>query len=179
MAEVKLNQFNEVIVNEQDILKGLYSGQLHSFSLLNIEDPQLIQQFNTNVEANADSIDKMIKYVEPTCSIEEFDLHNQKQWFIPEEYKTFDIAGWLLEQCSDNEVWQSRVVEELELFVQHDMVDVLVCVKYLVDYMRKHDIVWGLGRGSSVASFCLYLIGIHKVDSIKYQLDIREFLKGE
>jgi DNA polymerase III alpha subunit len=120
----------------------------------------------------------MVEYVAPTCSVEEFDLLNQQQWFIPEEYKTFDIAGWLLEQCTSDEQI-ARVVEELELFVQHGMVDVLVCVKYLVDYMRKHDIVWGLGRGSSVASYCLYLIGIHKVDSIKYQLDIREFLKGE
>ena len=178
MAEVKLNQYNEVIVNEQDILKGLYSGQLHSFSLLNIEDPQFIQQFNTSVDANADNIDKMMQYVAPTCSVEEFDLHNQQQWFIPEEYKTFDIASWLIRQCT-TEVETSRVLEELELFIQHGMVDVLVCVKYLVDYMRKHDIVWGLGRGSSVASYCLYLIGIHKVDSIKYQLDIREFLKGE
>jgi DNA polymerase III alpha subunit len=175
---VKLNQFNEVIVNEQDILKSLYSGQLHSFSRLNIEDTELIQQFNTNVAANADSIDKMIEYIEPTCSVEEFDLRNQQQWFFPEEYKTFDIAGWLLAQCTSDEQI-ARVVEELELFVQHGMVDVLVCVKYLVDYMRKHDIVWGLGRGSSVASYCLYLIGIHKVDSIRYQLDIKEFLKGE
>ena len=178
MAEVKLNQYNEVIVNEQDILAGLYSGQLHSFSQLNIQDTQLIQQFNTNVEINADTIDRMVEYVAPTCSVEEFDLLNQQQWFIPEEYKTFDIAGWLLEQCTSDEQI-ARVVEELELFVQHGMVDVLVCVKYLVDYMRKHDIVCGLGRGSSVASYCLYLIGIHKVDSIKYQLDIREFLKGE
>lgn len=178
MAEVKLNQFNEVIVNEPDILKGLYSGQLHSFSLLNIEDPQLIQQFNTNVEANADSIDKMIKYVEPTCSIEEFDLHNQQQWFIPDSYKDLRIEEFLLEHCTTDEQTE-RVLQELELFFQHGMVDVLICIKYLVDYMRANNIVWGLGRGSSVASYCLYLIGIHKVDSIKYQLDIKEFLKGE
>jgi DNA polymerase III alpha subunit len=59
------------------------------------------------------------------------------------------------------------------------MIDVLLCIKYLVDYMREHNIVWGVGRGSSVASYCLYLIGVHKVDSIKYQLDIKEFLKEE
>ena len=36
---------------------------------------------------------------------------------------------------------------------------------------------WGVGRGSSVSSYCLYLIGIHMVDSIKYNLDIQEFFK--
>jgi len=175
---VKLNQYNEVIVDEQDILKGLYSGQISSFSRLNIKDPNLIQQFNSNVEINADSIDRMIEYVEPTCSVEEFDLRNQQQWFIPKEYKDLRIEEFLLDQCTTEEQTE-RVLQELELFFQHDMIDVLVCVKYLVDYMRKHNIVWGLGRGSSVASYCLYLIGIHKVDSIKYQLDIKEFLKGE
>jgi DNA polymerase III alpha subunit len=43
--------------------------------------------------------------------------------------------------------------------------------------MRSNNIVWGVGRGSSVASYVLYLLGVHKVDSIKYGLDIREFLK--
>jgi DNA polymerase III alpha subunit len=43
--------------------------------------------------------------------------------------------------------------------------------------MRKNKIVWGVGRGSSVASYVLFLIGIHKVNSLKYNLDIKEFLK--
>jgi DNA polymerase III alpha subunit len=38
-------------------------------------------------------------------------------------------------------------------------------------------VLWGVGRGSSVASYCLYILGVHKVDSIKYELDIHEFLK--
>jgi len=43
--------------------------------------------------------------------------------------------------------------------------------------MRKNNLVWGVGRGSSVSSYLLYLIGVHKVDSYKYRLDIKEFLK--
>ena len=175
---MKLNQYSELIVDEQDILKGLYSGQVGSFSALNIQDTQLIQQFNTNLALNADSLDMMKEYIEPSCSVEEFDLVNQQQWFIPSEYKDIRIEEFLLQQCKTEEEVE-RVLQELELFFQHRMMDVLICVKYLVDYMRKHDIVWGLGRGSSVASFCLYLIGLHKINSLKYQLDIKEFLKGE
>ena len=48
---------------------------------------------------------------------------------------------------------------------------------YLVDYMRKNKIVWGVGRGSSVASYVLYLIGVNKIDSIKYKLECQEFLR--
>jgi DNA polymerase III alpha subunit len=43
--------------------------------------------------------------------------------------------------------------------------------------MRDNNIVWGVGRGSSVASYVLYLLGIHKIDSIKYNLSPDEFFK--
>jgi DNA polymerase III alpha subunit len=53
----------------------------------------------------------------------------------------------------------------------------LFYLKYLVDTLRENKILWGVGRGSSVASYVLYLIGVHKIDSLKYNLDIAEFLK--
>jgi len=49
--------------------------------------------------------------------------------------------------------------------------------KYFVDTMQANNVVWGVGRGSSVASYVLYLIGVHKIDSIKYNLDWQEFLR--
>ena len=57
------------------------------------------------------------------------------------------------------------------------MIEVLKYLKYLVDTMRQHKILWGVGRGSSVASFCLYLLGVHRINSLKYNLDITEFLR--
>ena len=48
---------------------------------------------------------------------------------------------------------------------------------YLVDHMRENNIVWGVGRGSSTASYVLFLIGIHKINSIQFGLDWREFLR--
>ena len=50
-------------------------------------------------------------------------------------------------------------------------------MKYLVDTLRKNNIIWGVGRGSSVASYVLYLLGVHRIDSLYYDLDITEFLK--
>ena len=65
------------------------------------------------------------------------------------------------------------------MFEERKMMNVLRFLIYLVDTMRKNKIVWGVGRGSSVASYVLFLIGIHKVNSLKYNLDIKEFLKWE
>ena len=57
------------------------------------------------------------------------------------------------------------------------MLNVLCYMVYLVDFMRENKIVWGVGRGSSVASYILYLIGVHKVNSIQYGLDFNEFMR--
>ena len=103
---------------------------------------------------------------------------NKNNWFIPEEYKTMDILDWLYQRCSTPEI-RERVVEELRLFAKHDMIPVLKTMKYVVDTLRANNIVWGVGRGSSVSSYVLYLIGIHKIDSVKYDLPIDEFFKGE
>lgn len=175
---MKTNKFGEIILNSNDIFDGLYSGQISSFDCIKTEDVNLINTVNTHIDSNADDIKKFLYYIEPNLEIQEFDKINQAQWFIPEDYKDFDIVTWLFKQCKTNEEI-TRVTEELELYVQYEMIDILICLKYLVDFMRENKIVWGIGRGSSVSSYCLYLIGVHKINSLKYSLDIKEFLKGE
>jgi DNA polymerase III alpha subunit len=97
-------------------------------------------------------------------------------WFIPEDYRTMDILDWLYQRSPTPEI-RERVVEELRLFAKHDMVPVLKTMKYVVDTLRANNIVWGVGRGSSVASYVLHIIGVHKIDSIKYNIPIEEFFK--
>lgn len=172
------DSFGIVVLNEQDIFDALYATNKLNFNEMFVDNAKVVEQFNQQILKNADNIKLLNTYQEPNIDIKKFDENNQKNWFIPQEYQNFNIVNWLLDQCKTPEQ-TNRVIKELELFVQYDMIDVLICVKYLVDFMREHDIVWGLGRGSSVASYCLYLIGIHKIDSLKFNLDIKEFLKGE
>ena len=103
---------------------------------------------------------------------------DRNNWFIPNDYKHMDILDWLYNQCPTVEIKQ-RVTDELTLFAKNDMIPVLKTMKYVVDTLRKNNIVWGVGRGSSVSSYVLFLIGIHKIDSIKYNLPIEEFFKGD
>lgn len=103
---------------------------------------------------------------------------NKDLWFIPSEYQDMDIELFCLEQCKTEEEF-SRVAQELELYHKHKMIPVLKTMKYIVDTLRTNNIVWGVGRGSSVSSYVLFLIGIHKIDSIKYNIPIEEFFKGE
>lgn len=123
-----------------------------------------------------DSIPKLNKYQTPMLSKDEFDARNQSMWAMPQEYVEMDIAKWILDQCKTDEELQ-RAGEELIKYQERDMFMLLRYLKYLVDTMRKYKIVWGVGRGSSVASYVLFLIGIHKINSLYYQLSINEFLK--
>ena len=110
------------------------------------------------------------------ATVQEFDSVQQRKWHMPDTYKTLDIAQWVLGQCKTQEELQ-RAGQELLMFQERDLFNLLRFMKYLIDTLRKNNIVWGLGRGSSVASYVLYLIGVHKIDSLFYDLDISEFLK--
>jgi DNA polymerase III alpha subunit len=109
-------------------------------------------------------------------SLEDFDREKQNTWYLPDEYATMDIAKWVLDQCKSEPELQ-RAGQELLMFQERNMFMLLQYMKYLVDTMRKHNIVWGVGRGSSVSSYVLYLIGIHRINSLTYDLSIDEFLK--
>jgi len=122
------------------------------------------------------NIPQLIEETVNSLSVEEFDENNLLNWSMPEEYQTFDIAKWLLDQCKHEEEIQ-RVGKELLMYQKRDLFMLLQYMKYLVDLMREHDIIWGVGRGSSVSSFVLFLIGIHRINSLYYDLDIEEFLK--
>lgn len=105
------------------------------------------------------------------------DNYKYGDWLIPNEYITLDIESYLLEKCPDDN--KERLIKELELYRKYDMINVLKSMKYIVDTLRNNNIVWGVGRGSSVASYALFLLGVHKIDSVKYNLPLDEFFKGE
>jgi DNA polymerase III alpha subunit len=173
---MKLTDYGQVILSEQDIFDGLYSGKISSLESLNVDNEQTVEQFNQARNANADHFPNLTHFEQTVESLEQFDKNNQSKWFMPKEYEDFPMVEFLLDKTTNKEEYQ-RVVMELELFIQHNMTPVLNYLKYLVDTMRANNIVWGVGRGSSVASYILYLLGVHKVNSIKYNLDINEFLK--
>jgi DNA polymerase III alpha subunit len=163
-----------VFLTPEELFENIYTNKIKNFKNIYL-DQKTVERFNAAKNTNKDNFDFLSTYTDSELSVEEFDLVNQRDWFMPTEYKTLDIEAFLVNQCPKENY--ERLIEEIELFRQHNMTDLLRYLKYLVDTMREHNIVWGVGRGSSVASYCLYLIGVHKIDSIKYNLDIKEFLK--
>ena len=131
-------------------------------------------QFTAGLELT--NLPHLVKYVTDTLTLEKFDNLSQDNWYMPDEYKSLDIAKLVLDCCKTDSELQ-RVGEELIKFQEREMFPLLRYCKYLVDTMRKHSVIWGVGRGSSVASYVLYLIGIHRINSLHYDISIDEFLK--
>lgn len=109
-------------------------------------------------------------------TVEQFDQQCQSTWFMPDHYKNMDIAEYVLSLCQSSGELQ-RAGAELLLYQEKNLIDLLKYLKYLVDVMKENDIIWGVGRGSSVSSYVLFLIGVHRIDSLYYNLDFREFLR--
>jgi len=172
---MRSTSFGEVIINTDDAFKALYSSKITHLENILFEDSDDLKKFNLAVKENFDTFTKLAIFQEKDIDQEVFDKTNQKNWFMPKDYYP-NLIESLYQQCT-TEDQKNRVDQELTLFIQHGMLDLLFYLKYLIDTMREHKIVWGVGRGSSVASYVLYLIGVHKIDSIKYELDIHEFLK--
>jgi DNA polymerase III alpha subunit len=173
LKNCKIDDLGQVILTEDGLFDLLYSGQTDIVDIL-VDNTDDIQLYNNNAKLYGEEL--ITVYSTPTMSKEEFDLENQAVWLIPEEYQTLDIDAFILNKCS-SELEIARVKQELVLFKERQMEMFLRALIYIVDIMRANNIVWGVGRGSSCASYCLYLIGIHKVNSIQYKLDISEFLK--
>ena len=170
---MKYDQYGRTYTDSNELCDLLYKNPQLDLSLFLVENPQ---EFNkSRSELHAD-VPNLFGYVTLSDSINEFDKRFQAKWRMPDEYKELDVAAYVLGLCNTDYELQ-RVGEELLLYQERDLFDLLRYMKYLVDTLRKHNVVWGVGRGSSVASYVLFLLGVHKINSIYYDLNINEFLK--
>lgn len=174
---MKIDEHGQIQISETEAIQALYSGRISHLGQVFLDDIQVVERYNSSIDLNADSLPRLNLYQPLEGNKKEFDRKLQNQWLMPESYLKLDIEHWLLEQCNLPEQIL-RVQTEIELYNQFQLIPLLKYLKYLVDTLRSNNIVWGVGRGSSVASYCLYLIGVHKIDSLRWNLDIREFLKS-
>lgn len=170
---MKYDQYGQAHITTEDATDLLYQRPDLDLSNIKFDNPD---QFNAAIKVLYSDIRELQQYQQFDFDLEQFDQRNQSSWRMPEEYRKLDIARWLLDECETDPELQ-RVADELMLFQERDLFDLLRWLKYFVDTMRANQVVWGVGRGSSVASYVLYLIGVHRINSMYYDLDISEFLK--
>ena len=169
---ILLDKYSRQVLSENQAVEMLYSDPALDVSNLCLQDSDQFNSASKKLHLNM----FITQLDEIGVDVAQYHNNNQSNWHMPEKYKQLDIAKYLLDLCRTDAELQ-RVGQELLLYQERDMFDLLRFLCYIVDTMRDKDIVWGVGRGSSVASYVLYLIGVHKIDSLYYDLDIAEFLR--
>jgi len=170
---MKQNNFGELVFDDTDICDLIMKG--HS--------PTSLSNMTVDSSVQLSQILELIDtapswHYESQLNIEPADFHTQQQqkWHMPEKYNDMDIAEHVLSLCK-SEAELQRCGHELLIYQDKNLFDLLKYMVYLVDTMTENQIIWGVGRGSSVASYVLYKLGVHQVDSIYYNLDVEEFLR--
>ena len=170
----------------KDLVSMIYSGHVDKCHVVLCDPSDDIGKFNAAMREQY--LPELKQYIPLDVDQKTFDDALQSEWFMPDAYKSIHVFQWLEEKLQEkmqtgstatvllSKEW-ARVTEEFEEFKRRDMLPLLQYMIYLVDYMRENNIVWGVGRGSSVASYVLYLIGVHRINSIQYDLDWTEFLR--
>jgi DNA polymerase III alpha subunit len=162
------------IVDPIDLASALTRGILPS-ELRVRGTSEDVQAFNLQV-AEADHLRQAIK--EP--------INIDMAWRLPDEYKGIDLFEYISEALiarldtfgyTDVQREQAieRIVAELDEIKLRGMTEFTKTIIYVLDTFRKKDIVWGVGRGSSCASYVLFILGLHVVDSIKFDVPMTEF----
>lgn len=109
-------------------------------------------------------------------------------WDMPQKYRELDIDAYLMGKLKQEVANSDFTDEEIEkryyhlkmeyrIWKKRNLIDMLRTLIYVVNTFEEHKIIWGTGRGSSCASYILYLVGLHQVDSVEFDLDIGEFLR--
>jgi len=173
LPKMKTNCHGQIIFDQADVVNQLMQG--------NQQFAGYVVDGSVDLSAAADILENMPAFAiydstVEDISTEQFDQQCQQNWHMPAEYKTLDIAELVLSCCNnDNEL--QRCGQELLLYQERNLFDLLRYLKYLVDTMTQNQVIWGVGRGSSVASYVLYKLGVHRIDSLHYNLDVTEFLR--
>jgi hypothetical protein len=175
LTVVTINNFGEVVLDQDDIFDYVMQGRdVQDLKHATVDDWGWVRDLERSMQDR-----DFLATWRVACSditLVEFDHQRQAEWLMPPEYRCMDIAAYVLGLC-DNDAQLQRAGQELLMFQERDLFPMLRYLKYLVDVMREHSMIWGVGRGSSVASYVLYLMGVHRIDSLYYDLDPGEFLR--
>ena len=174
--------------NNHDLVKMIYSGNADKIHIVLCDPSDELDKFNSAMQEQG--FPELQTYIPLDVDQKTFDGVCQSEWFMPDKFKEFDLIGFIhvavsqetgipisdiKNLCASAEYLRAQ--EELKAFQDRDLIQLLRYMVYLVHFMRENKIVWGVGRGSSVSSYLLYLIGVHRINPIRYNLDWREFLR--
>jgi len=159
-----INDKGQMFIEDNDIIELMLSNRKVKILPRNVESYQ-----NFEKECKSYGISNPFEILKDSDSI---------NWHMPNEFKNIDIKDFIFNKHTNlNHSQKARIESELKEFEKRNLVELLRFLVYFVIILKSNNIIYGVGRGSSIASYVLFLIGVHRIDSHKYNLDIKEFLK--
>jgi DNA polymerase III alpha subunit len=133
-----------------------------------------IEQFNANVPAEEE--------IGPATDPVKIDL----AWQLPDEYRDLDLTLRVVDDLDrltkelnytslETTHACARIAKEMIEINRRGMQEFMRTVVYVLDTFRKNGVVWGVGRGSSCASYILFVLGLHAVDCLRLDVPLEEF----
>lgn len=116
--------------------------------------------------------------IKGTPSVPKFKSDSNKT--SEEIFKEYIELGWKnkiqnIIPKSQHEIYRKRIDSEIEVFKEVGLFDYFLIIKDIIDYAKSKDYLVGVGRGSIGGCLTGYLLGIHSLDSIKYNLIFERF----
>ena len=173
---MQTNQYGEIVLDETDLCNLVMQGRALTEIQKVTVDPTVDLESLIHVLEDPSVLTTWTFPESSNCSVLNYDVVKQQHWHMPAQYRGMDIAEHVLGLCQSDAELQ-RCGHELMLYQERGLFDLLRYLTYLVAVMREHQVIWGVGRGSSVASYVLYLLGVHRINSMFYDLDVTEFLR--
>lgn len=173
-ADRPIDPWGRVVLQADDLVELLYRD-VDPASLTVADDPR-VTRYNDLCRV-WDKPGETLHGVAPLDLDPEAErVRRVTDWQVPEPYASLDVRAALLARCTrDSQV--HRVETEMALFEARGLLPLLRLMAWLVDGWRARGVVWGVGRGSSVASYVLFLLGVHRIDPLRYGLEVTEFLR--
>lgn len=159
---ILLNSGVSIVTDEYAAKKLLETGELPS-------------HLKVDQSSDSDTYDLIYK---SNISISEIDEDVDPKILCDDHYS--DLIDELIETRRDDidlTLHEERLSLELDFFINSGNMPLLCSIKDLITQFKEDGVVWGVGRGSSCASYVLYLLEVHDVNSIKYDIDFSEFSK--
>ena len=173
---MNVNEYGQVTFSTDEVLERLYADSILTGHM---EDPDEILKHNLFAE----QFDIQKLKTQHAIAQPAIDYHKtmSNHWHMPDEYKKINVEKYCIAKLEKHGLVQEDYLEtldnELIEYTQRNMLTLLRFLIYLMDTCDTNNIVSGVGRGSSVSSLVLYLIGVHYIDPVKYNLNYKEFLR--
>jgi DNA polymerase-3 subunit alpha len=116
----------------------------------------------------------------------EIDLASKRHLGISEDSSNYDFLRALAlngfktlnidKTNKDYKKYVDRAKHELDTLKELGFIDYILLVWDVIHFCKTSDIPVGLGRGSAAGSLILYLVGVTRIDPVKYDLYFERFI---